>query len=120
FNSVEAVERSRDGRTNPMVNSGAIATTSLAPDWEFIHAGLSRFAGGEVGFDEEVYASASATNARNQALARLLDLDRDPGEAVDLYTRQCSLRVSARDLAVMGATLADGGGTPVSGARGVD
>jgi glutaminase len=119
FNSVEAVERSRDGRTNPMVNSGAIATTSLAPGWDFIHAGLSRFAGHELGFDEEVYASASATNSRNQALARLLGLD-DPGAAVDLYTRQCSLRVSARDLAVMGATLADGGVNPVTGERVID
>ena len=117
FNSIEAVERSPDGRTNPMVNSGAIATTSLAPDWDFIRTGLSRFAGRALGFDDEVYASASATNSRNQAIARLLDLDRDPGEAVDLYTRQCSLRVSARDLAVMGATLADGGVNPITGER---
>ena len=117
FNSIEAVERSPDGRTNPMVNSGAIATTSLAPDWDFIRTGLSRFAGRALGFDDEVYASASATNSRNQAIARLLDLDRDPADAVDLYTRQCSLRVSARDLAVMGATLADGGVNPVTGER---
>jgi len=117
FNSIEAVERSPDGRTNPMVNSGAIATTSLAPDWDFLRDGLSRFAGHALGFDDEVYASASATNARNRAIAWLLALDRDPGEAVDLYTRQCSLRVSARDLAVMGATLADGGVNPVTGER---
>ena len=120
FNSVEAVERSAGGRTNPMVNSGAIATTSLAPGWDFIHDGLSRFAGHELGFDEEVYASASATNSRNQAIARLVDLGRDPAEAVDLYTRQCSLRVTARDLAVMGATLADGGVNPVTRERVID
>jgi glutaminase len=119
FNSVEAVERSPDGRTNPMVNSGAIATTALAPGWDVIHEGLSRFAGRALELDEEVYASASATNSRNQALARLLALD-DPGAAVDLYTRQCSLRVSARDLAVMGATLADGGVNPVTGERVID
>ena len=62
--------------------------------------GLSRFAGRELPFDDEVYASASATNYRNQAIARLLHgrgrLDRDPSEAVDLYTRQCSLHVSAQ------------------------
>ena len=58
FNSLTAVERSDDGRTNPMVNSGAIATTSLAPDWAFLHEGLSRFAGRELPFDDEVYASA--------------------------------------------------------------
>jgi glutaminase len=121
FNSLAAVESSADGRTNPMVNAGAIATTSLAPGWEFLHEGLSRFAGRELALDEEVYASASATNARNQSIARLLQdrgrIYRDPAEAVDLYTRQCSLRVSARDLAVMGATLADGGVNPLTGAR---
>jgi glutaminase len=124
FNSVAAVERSADGRTNPMVNSGAIATTSLAGGWDALRDGLSRFAGRELGFDDEVYASASATNARNQGIARLLQ-DRgrlycEPSAAVDLYTRQCSLRVSARDLAVMGATLADGGVNPVTGQRVID
>jgi len=105
-------------------NSGAIATTSLAGRWDSLREGLSRFAGRDLGFDDEVYASASATNARNQGIARLLQ-DRgrlycDPSEAVDLYTRQCSLRVSARDLAVMGATLADGGVNPVTGQRVID
>ncbi len=130
FNSVAAVELSPDGRTNPMVNAGAIAATSLVPGatpaerWEFLHQGLSRFAGRELALDEAVLASASATNARNHGLARLLQsYDRlycDPVEAVDLYTRQCSLRVTARDLAVMGATLADGGVNPVTGRRVVD
>jgi glutaminase len=123
FNSLAAVESSPDGRTNPMVNAGAIATTSLL-GWEAIHDGLARFAGRELPFDGAVYASASATNHRNQALARLLQ-DRgriyaDPAEAVDVYTRQCSLRVSARDLAVMGATLADGGVNPITGERVID
>lgn len=124
FNSVAAVERSADGRTNPMVNSGAIATTSLAGGWDALRAGLSRFAGRDLGFDDAVYASASATNARNQGIARLLQergrLYCDPSQAVDLYTRQCSLRVSAHDLAVMGATLADGGVNPVTGQRVID
>lgn len=124
FNSLAAVESSADGRTNPMVNAGAIATTSLAPGWDFLRDGLSRFAGRELALDEEVYASASATNARNQSIARLLEdrgrIYRDPAEAVDLYTRQCSLRVTARDLATMGATLADGDVNPVSGVRVID
>jgi glutaminase len=124
FNSLEAVERSADGRTNPMVNAGAIATTSLAPDWAFLRDGLSRFAGRELPFDDDVYASAAETNARNQGIARLLEscgrIYRDPAEAVDLYTRQCSLLVSARDLAVMGATLADGGVNPITGTRVLD
>ena len=126
FNSLAAVERTEDGRTNPMVNAGAIATTSLVPGdgWGFLHEGLSRFAGRELAFDDAVYASASETNARNHGIARLLQscdaLYREPSEAVDLYTRQCSLRVSARDLAVMGATLADGGVNPVTGDRVID
>jgi glutaminase len=79
FNSLYAVERSADGRTNPMVNAGAIAATSLAAGiavedrWRFIHDGLSRFAGRELSLDPEVYASASAANSRNQSIARLLE-----------------------------------------------
>ena len=127
FNSVEAVERSTDGRTNPLVNSGAIATIDLVagPDhaarWEAIRAGLSRFAGRDLALDDETYASASRTNHRNRALAQLLQslgsLSRDPDETVDLYTRQSCLAVTARDLAVMGATLADGGVNPHTGVR---
>jgi glutaminase len=130
FNSLAAVEQSGDGRTNPMVNSGAIATTSLVPGaslgarWRFIHEGLSRFAGRTLPLNEEVYASASETNYRNQGIARLLQsfgrIYTDPAEATDLYTRQCSLNVSARDLAVMGATLADGGVNPLTRERLVD
>lgn len=130
FNSLGAIERSADGRTNPMVNSGAIATTSLVPGatpearWQFIHDGLSRFAGRTLPLNEEVYASATATNFRNQSIARLLQsFERiyiEPAEATDLYTRQCSLNVSARDLAVMGATLADGGVNPLTKERLVD
>jgi glutaminase len=127
FNSVVAVEQSRDGRTNPMVNSGAIATTSLVPGatvgekWQMIHDGLSRFAGRTLSLDDEMYESASETNHRNQSIARLLQsygrIYADPSETVDLYTRQCSLRVSAADLAAMGATLADGGVNPLTQER---
>ena len=127
FNSLEGIERNPDGRTNPMVNSGAIATTSLVPGpslaakWKFIHEGLSRFAGRALPLNDEVYASASETNYRNQSIARLLQsygrIYMEPAEAVDLYTKQCSLNVSARDLAVMGATLADGGVNPITKER---
>ena len=130
FNSLSAIEQSGDGRTNPMVNSGAIATTSLVPGatldarWQFIHEGLSRFAGRTLPLNDEVYASATATNFRNQSIARLLQTyDRiymDPAEATELYTRQCSLNVTAKDLAVMGATLADGGVNPLTRERLVD
>jgi glutaminase len=130
FNSLAAIERSGDGRTNPMVNAGAIATTSLVPgatadaQWDFIYEGLSQFAGRPLSLNEEVYASATETNFRNQSIARLLQsfesIYCDPAQATDLYTRQCALNVSARDLAVMGATLADGGVNPITKRRVVD
>jgi len=130
FNSLAAIERSPDGRTNPMVNSGAIATTSLVPGasladkWKFIHEGLSKFAGRALPLNDEVYASATETNFRNQSIARLLQsvgrIYLDPAQATDLYTKQCSLNVSAKDLAVMGATLADGGVNPITKQRVVD
>jgi glutaminase len=129
FNSLEGVERF-GGRTNPMVNSGAIATTSLVPGanlvekWEFIHKSLSRFAGRTLSLSDEVYTSAMQTNFRNQSIARLLQsygrIYMDPAHATDLYTRQCSVNVSARDLAVMGATLAHGGVNPITRERVVD
>jgi glutaminase len=113
-----------------MVNPGAIAVTSLVPGadgkekWRFIRDGLSRFAGRELELDDEVYRSASETNHRNRSLAGLLQsydrLYSDPAEAVDLYTRQSCLKVTARDLAVMGATLADGGVNPLTREQVVD
>jgi len=127
FDSLAPVERSEDGRSNPMVNAGAIAATSLVPGdggaakWRFLSEGLSRFAGRDLTLSEDVYASASATNHRNRAIANLLAsrgrLSCDPAEAVDLYTRQSCLLTSAEDLAVMSATLADGGMNPVTGLR---
>lgn len=127
FNSLAAIERGDDGRTNPMVNAGAIATTSMCPGkslsdkWKFIHEGLSRFAGRTLELNKEVYESASQTNHRNQSIARLLQsfgrVYIDPADATELYTKQCSLNVSAKDLAVMGATLADGGVNPITKER---
>ena len=78
FNSLAAVERSEDGRTNPMVNSGAIAAASLAPgstleeQWRFILDGLSRFAGRTLAMNEAIFTSASQSNSRNQAIGQLL------------------------------------------------
>ena len=130
FNSVMAIELLPSRTGNPLVNAGAIATVALAPGdtaeekWEFIQQGLSAFAGHPLEVDEEVYASESATNHLNQGIARLLEnygrLAFDAGIATELYTRQCSLNVTARDLAIMGATLADGGVNPVTRERVVD
>lgn len=130
FDSVLAVELNPGRTANPMVNAGAIATTSLVPGadaaakWEFIRAGLSRFAGRELSIDHEVYESEASTNARNEGIARLLQgygrIYSDPIEATDIYTKQCSLLVTAEDLAVMSATLADGGVNPITCERVVD
>jgi glutaminase len=127
FNSIMGVEIGPGHRTNPMVNSGALATTSLVPgetaeaQWRFIQDGLSRFAGRDLAVNDEVYASAIATNQRNRAIAQLLEsygrLGADASLTTELYTRQCALDVTARDLAIMGATLANGGVNPVTGER---
>ncbi len=130
FNALAAIERDPGGRTNPMVNPGAIAATSLVPGatlearWRFVSDGLSRFAGRALALDEEVLACALKSNARNRAIGQLLQscgrIAGDPAEAIELYTRQCSLNVTAKDLAVMGATLADGGVNPLTKARVID
>lgn len=124
FNSVTAIERSPDGRTNPMVNSGAIATTSMAPGanreerWQYLQHGLSRLAGRDLEIMDDIFTSASTTNFRNRSIVDALEergrVYCDASEALDIYTRACSLGVTARDLAVMGATLSDGGVNPVT------
>jgi glutaminase len=124
FNSVIAIERMDEGTSNPMVNAGAIAATSLAPGntveekWQFVQDGLSRFAGRPLSLNHEVYQSEAATNQRNTDIAKILQAyDRiffDPIEATDIYTKQCSVNVTAKDLAVMAATLANGGMNPLT------
>lgn len=127
FDSVTAVDRGPGGRTNPMVNAGAIATTSLAPGsdltqrWAFVQDGLTRFAGRPLETDAETLACALGSNHRNRAIAALLAsvgaLQGDPAEATELYTRQSCLSVTAVDLATMGSTLADGGVNPLTRER---
>lgn len=127
FNSVMAIELNADRTMNPLVNAGAIATTSLVPGasaharWQFIHDGLSRFAGRRLSVNLDVHRSEAAANRRNQGMARLLEsygrIYCDPLEATEIYTRQCSLNVTATDLAVMGATLANGGVNPITRER---
>ncbi len=107
FNSVMAVELNEARTMNPLVNAGAIATSSLIPGgtedekWEFLRAGLSAFAGRDLAdAHEDVYDSEAATNQRNQGIAHLLHsygrIYSDPDEATDLYTRQCSLGVTPK------------------------
>jgi glutaminase len=127
FDSVMAIELNEERTMNPMVNAGAIAATSLvtgataAEKWERVQDGLSGFAGRRLEIDPDVYRSEAAGNLRNRGIAHLLEsygrLSFDPDEATDVYTRQCALLVTAEDLAVMGATLADGGVNPRTGDR---
>ncbi|MBD3940954.1 glutaminase A [Microbacterium sp. NEAU-LLC] len=126
FNAI-SLEAGTGRPANPMVNAGAIATSALIPGdgvddrTARIVAGLSAFAGRSLWVDEQVYASESGTGDRNRALAHLLRsygvIDGSVDIAVETYFRQCSLLVTARDLAVMGATLAFGGINPVTGDR---
>jgi glutaminase len=110
---------------NPMVNAGAIACSGLLHQaegdgaFERIRTTLSRFAGRELDVDEAVFASERATGDRNRAIAWLLRnhsvLQGDVDAALDVYFRQCAVLVTARDLAIMAATLANGGINPVTG-----
>ena len=110
---------------NPMVNAGAIACSGLIHEakgddaFDYIREALGRFAGRELGVDDAVYASESATGDRNRAIGYLLRnsgvLRDDVGKVLEVYFRQCAVLVTARDIAVMAATLANRGMNPVTG-----
>lgn len=127
FNSVIAVELHGGKPLSPLVNAGAMATVSLLPAaspderWAKLLGGYSAFAGCPLALIEEVYTSEAATNFHNRGIAWLLysygTLYSEPMAACDVYTRQCSVAITARDLAVMGGTLAAGGINPLSGKR---
>ena len=124
FNSI-SLEPGTGRPMNPMINAGAIATTGLieskpdAPPMQRILEAFGRYTGRPMQIDETVYRSESDTGHRNRAIAHLLlgygILDRTPEEVVDLYFRQCSILVTARDLAMIGACLANNGVNPVTG-----
>src|SRR5580692_8362435 len=125
FNSPDAVVDMPTHTGNPLVNAGAIATTSLISGktadekWNKILSFYSKIAGEKLALLKDVYKSEAATNTGNKALAMLLaKYDRiyaDPFESVDIYTKQCSVGVNATQLARMGATLADNGINPATG-----
>jgi glutaminase len=129
FNSIVAVEQYRGKEQNPLVNPGAIATTGTvkgSPDevWRKILGIHSDFAGRQLAVNQEVYKSESDTNQRNRAISMLMSayerFPMDPAVAVDLYTRQCSINVNAKDLGTMAATLANGGKNPLTGKQCID
>jgi glutaminase len=125
FNSIPAVVDMPTHAGNPYVNAGAIATTSLIAGstederWNKILGFYSKAAGTKLSVLEDIYKSEAATNTGNKAISMLLaKYDRiysDPFEAVDIYTKACSVGVTAEQLAAMGATLANNGKNPLTG-----
>jgi glutaminase len=125
FNSIVAIEQYKGSEMNPLVNPGAIAATSMVKGatadevWAKIIGTYDDFAGRKLSVLEDVYESEAATNQRNQALSMLMyaygHIEKDPLQACDIYTKQCSVGVNAKDLGMMAATLANGGTNPVTG-----
>ena len=130
FNSIVAVEKHKGKDMNPFVNPGAIATTSMVKGknadeiWNKIVSVHSAFAGRPLELNQEVYKSEAATNQRNQAIGKLMEayeiIKTNPDQATDIYTKQCSINVNAKDLATMAATLANGGFNPVTRTKVID
>jgi len=130
FNSIIAVEQKKGHDINPLVNPGAIATTSMvggsSPSdiWQRIIDTYDGFAGRKLTVLEDVYKSEAATNQRNRAIGALMyaygHIHDNPDQATDIYTRQCSVGVNTRDLAIMAATLANNGVNPATGRRMLD
>lgn len=115
---------------NPMVNAGAITVAGVLVEtlgegaFDFVMERLSEAAGCKLAFDEAVYRSEAETGHRNRAIAHLLlangALAVPAQDAVDLYFRQCSINVTATDLARIGATLANMGENPATGRAAFD
>ncbi|MBX3314710.1 MAG: glutaminase A [Actinobacteria bacterium] len=128
FNAISLDDAGRPA--NPMINAGAIMVSALvdgatpASRFDVVLDGLSRFAGRALSVDEAVHASEADTGHRNRALASLMRstglLPREVDDATDVYFRQCAVEVTAGDLAVMGATLANDGVNPITGERVTD
>jgi glutaminase len=131
FNSKLALEIFDARSVNPLVNAGAIASVSLVKAgneeerWQKVLGNLQAFAGGaKLPLLDEVYKSEYETSWSNRAIANLLfnyeRLYSEPEEALRVYTQQCSVGVNTKELALMGATLANGGVNPATGKRLLD
>ena len=126
FNSI-SLNPQTGAPINPMINAGAIATTSLAEgdtpeaQWRRIEASMAAFMGRDIDIDEAVCRSESETGFRNRAIAWMLKsfgiIDGEPMASLENYFRQCSILASCRDLAYMAATLANNGVHPLTRKR---
>ena len=128
FNSIMAILLENDHPSTPLVNAGAISACSmikpvgdLAAKWQAITGFLAELAGSSVAVIDELYRSESETNFNNRSIAWLLKnygrIYDDPMAALDLYTRQCSIGVTAAQLATAAATIAAGGVNPLTHKR---
>ncbi len=127
FNSKIALELLEARSVNPSVNAGAIAAVSMVKAksekdrWKQVRQNLSDYAGSDLKLMDDVYDSEYSTASGNRAIANLLlsyeRLYSEPEEALRVYTKQCSLGVSAKDLGIMGATLANEGVNPITNKR---
>ena len=127
FNSVTAIEQNQARSVNPLVNAGAMATVSLLAGkddkskWSALSSWYNKFANRKLAVLQDVYQSESATNGHNRAIAELLtSYDRFYGDVdlnLDVYTRQCSIAVTAKDLAVMASIFANNGVHPLTNQR---
>ncbi len=126
FNSIMAILLENDHPSTPLVNAGAIAADSMVKPvgksdekWKAIVDNVTELCGSAPQLIEELYKSESETNFNNRSIAWLLkNFNRiydDPDLSLDLYTRQCSLGITAEQLAICGATIANGGKNPVTG-----
>jgi len=130
FNSKLAVEVLNARSVNPLVNAGAMAAVSMVKAdneeqrWKLVHDNLSGFAGETLPLMDEVYNSEYTTSWGNRGIANnLYNYERlyaDAEEVLRVYTKECSLGVTTKDLAIMGATLANGGVNPKTGKRLLD
>jgi len=128
--SVKVVQGAGAPEMNPLVNPGAISATSMVSGgsadavWGKIIGFHNDAAGRQLSVLQDVYKSESDTNQRNQAIGALMlaygYIKANWQQAVDLYTRQCSIGVNAKDLAMMAATLAAGGTNPVTNKKVLD
>lgn len=129
FNSIITLDQDSKRPHNPMVNAGAIAMAALTPGsgpadrLNHLLAAFEGYIGHPVNVDMAVFMSERTTGHRNRAIAHLMlnfgMLEGSVDESLDLYFQQCAILVTARDLAVMAATLANQGVNPLTGRRAI-
>lgn len=126
FNSIMAILMENDHPSTPLVNAGAISADSMVKPvgdadakWKAITQNMTDLCGSELKLLDELYKSESETNYNNRAIAWLLKnynrIYDDPDMSLDLYTRHCSMGVTAKQLAIAGCTIANRGKNPVTG-----